>query len=145
MPQSTSKHFINGAYVMSIKICIMQKRRKQKVQTETKEKTSFFLKLRKDTILIYLFETWFDKFVLSKYIDKIWTVHFMTAQIKHSNILPCPCKFQGYLQQIRAVKPHDAYYILFLLRFPMKLLAFSFDISCSAWLNVLISHILLWR
>lgn len=67
----------------------------------------------------------------------------MTAQIKHSNIPACPCKFQGYLEQIRAVKPHDAYYTLFLLRFPMKLLAFSFDISGSAWLNVLISYILL--
>lgn len=38
MPQSTSKHFINGAYVTFIKICIMQKRRKQKAHTEAKEK-----------------------------------------------------------------------------------------------------------
>lgn len=41
MPQSTSKHFINKAYVMSIKICIMKKRRKQEFQTETKEKINF--------------------------------------------------------------------------------------------------------
>jgi len=27
----------------------------------------------------------------------------------------------------------------------MKPLAFSFDISCSAWLNVFINHVLLWR
>lgn len=41
MPQSTSKHFINRSYVTSTKICIMQKRRKQKVQTEAKEKVTF--------------------------------------------------------------------------------------------------------
>lgn len=67
----------------------------------------------------------------------------MTTQIKHSNIPARPCKFQGYLQQIRAAKPHGAYYIMFLLSFPMKPLAFSFDISCSAWVSMFINHILL--
>lgn len=44
---------------------------------------------------------------------KIWSVYFMTTQVKHSDIPVCPCKFQGYVQQIRAVKPHGAYYIVF--------------------------------
>lgn len=59
--------------MLSIKICIMQKRRTQKVQTEAKEKKYFSLKLHKDIILSYIFETWLDKFLLCKYTNNIWT------------------------------------------------------------------------